>query len=88
MRLFVTFFTYILFFSRCIYTVHTVVVLIAGGIFEVLVVWLIVASGEGGWHLLSGQRTAERTRTSKRRAIHANFRAPRFVSFLDQVLCF
>jgi len=59
--------------------VYTVVVLIAGGIFEVLVVWLIVASGEGGWHLLSGQRTAERTRTSGRRAIHANFRAPRFV---------
>lgn len=55
------------------------VVILVGGIFEVLVVWLIVASGEGGRHLLSGQRTAERTRTSGRRAIHASFRAPRFV---------
>lgn len=76
-------------FSRCRENcVVAVVVFIAGSIFEVLVVWLIVASGEGGWHLLSGQRTAERTRTSGRRAIHANFCAPRFVSLLDQVLCF
>lgn len=33
--------------------VRKVVVIIVGGI-EVLVVWLIVASGEGGRHLLSG----------------------------------
>lgn len=70
--------------SMYIYCTHTVVVLRAV-IFEVLVVWLIVASGEGGWHLLSGQRTAERTRTSGRRAIHATFRAPRFVPLLYQV---
>lgn len=53
---------------------------LVGGIFEVLVVWLIVASGEGGWHLLSGQRTAVvRARTTGRRSVHASFRAPRFV---------
>lgn len=52
-----------------------------------LVVWLIVASGKGGWHLLSGQRTAERTRTSGRRAIHANFRAPRFVCLFSIKFC-
>lgn len=51
-----------------------------GGIFEVLVVWLIVASGEGGRHLLPGQRTAVvRARTTGRRSVHASFRAPRFV---------
>lgn len=40
------------------YLFYKVVVIIVG-IFEVLVVWLIVASGEGGRHLLSGQRTAK-----------------------------
>lgn len=75
------------FIFSCIYTIYTVVVFIAGCIFEVLVVWLIVASGEGGWHLLSGQRTAERTRTSGRRAIHANFRAPRFVYLFSTKFC-
>jgi len=75
------------FVFSCIYTIYTVVVFIAGCIFEVLVVWLIVASGEGGWHLLSGQRTAERTRTSGRRAIHANFRAPRFVYLFSTKFC-
>lgn len=72
---------FIVFYFPNVYTVRGGCVSIAGSIFEVLVVWLIVASGEGSWHLLSGQRTAERTRTSGRRAIHANFRAPRFVSF-------
>lgn len=51
---------YIIFFLlRLMYLLYKVVVIIVGGIFEVLVVWLIVASGEGGWHLLSGQWTAE-----------------------------
>jgi len=82
------FFFLLLFYFLDVYTVYTVVVFIAGGTFEVLVVWLIVASGEGGWHLLSGQRTAERTRTSGRRAIHANFRAPRFVYLFSKFCAF
>lgn len=48
-----------IFLLRLMYLLYKVVVIIVGGIFEVLVVWLIVASGEGGWHLLSGQWTAE-----------------------------
>lgn len=58
---FLFFFYYLLIFFFFAFEVSIVQggCIIVGGIFEVLVVWLIVASGEGGRHLLSGQWTAE-----------------------------